>query len=117
MDDGNVVDAGVINSGVDDWRAFVSGTIWGCWKNGGGVGESGGIWGRGEVWELSGLCNARRFAVAGPAVVVTCTWKGAVALAARVIGAGITVHVAPAGAPEQVRVTGPVKPSMDCRLS
>ena len=70
-----------------------------------------------EVWGLSGPCNARRFAVAGPAVVVTCTWNGAVALAARVIGAGITVHVAPAGAPEQVRVTGPAKPSMDCRLS
>jgi hypothetical protein len=70
-----------------------------------------------EVWGLSGFCNARRFAVAGPAVVVTCTWKGAVALAARVIGAGITVHVAPAGAPEQVRVTGPAKPSMDFRLS
>ena len=70
-----------------------------------------------EAWGLSGFCNARRFAVAGPAVVVTCTWNGAVALAARVIGAGITVHVAPAGAPEQVRVTGPAKPSMDCRLS
>jgi hypothetical protein len=47
-----------------------------------------------EVRGLSGFCNARRFAVAGPAVVVTCTWKGAVALAARVIGVGITVHVA-----------------------
>ncbi len=43
--------------------------------------------------------------------------RGAVALAARVIGVGTTVHVAPAGAPEQVSVTGPAKPSMDCRLS
>src|ERR1700739_2064632 len=57
-----------------------------------------------EVWGLSGFCNGRRFAVAGPAVVVTCTWNGTVALAARVIRAGITVHVAPAEAPEQVRV-------------
>ena len=110
MDDRNVVFSGV-NSGADDCGAFVSGTTWGCWKDGVRVGVSDGVWG------LGGICNRRRFAVAGPAVVVTCTWKGAVALAARVIGVGITVHVAPAGAPEQVRVTGPAKPSMDWRLS
>jgi hypothetical protein len=75
------------------------------------------VWGPEEAWGVSGICSGRRLAVVGPAVVVTCTWKGAVALAARVIGVGITVQVAPAGAPEQVSGTGPAKPSMDWRLS
>ncbi len=115
MNDRDVVDTGVINS--DDWGAFVSGTNLGCWKDGGGVEESDGLWGPSEVWAVSDICTGRRLVVAGRAVVETCTWKGAVALAASVTGVGITVHVAPTGAPVQVRVTGPAKPSMDCRLS
>jgi len=40
-----------------------------------------------------------------------------VALAVKVTGVGIAVHVDSGGAPVQVRLTGPAKPSMDCRLS
>ena len=74
MGDRNVVDTGVvIDSGADDCGAFVSGSIWGCSKDGLGVREFGGVRGPGDEWALSDICIGRRFVVAGPAVVVTCT--------------------------------------------
>jgi hypothetical protein len=90
----------------------VTGSVGGNVCVGGVVGAiPGGVWGG---WGVGGLT---RLAETVRAVVVTCTWKGAVALAVSVTGVGITVHVAPAGAPVQVRVTRPAKPSMDCRAS